>query len=178
VRSRGAAHELLARVALAHRSAELARHEAKLAQAADKSLPLPEYVDGRLLYDQGKFDEALASFEEAAAAVDGENVSIADLHFQTAETLVKLDRLDEAEAAFERELHDYPHNSRARSGLAILLHKMGRNDEAEQTLADMIRITPTPESYTMAAHLWTTFGNRRQANAVRVAARQALASPK
>ena len=38
------------------------------------------------------------------------------------------------------------------------------------TLADMLRITPVPEAYTLAARVWTMLGNRQQADAVRAEA--------
>jgi len=34
----------------------------------------------------------------------------------------------------------------------------------------MLRISPTPEAYSLAARLWTTFGNPSQAAAVRAEA--------
>ena len=37
----------------------------------------------------------------------------------------------------------------------------------------MLRITPTPDSYALAARLYTMFGNRKQAEAVRAEARRA-----
>jgi hypothetical protein len=37
----------------------------------------------------------------------------------------------------------------------------------------MIRITPTPDSYALAARLYTMFGDRQQAEAVRADARRA-----
>ncbi|HEV8348519.1 MAG TPA: hypothetical protein VGQ16_18210, partial [Vicinamibacterales bacterium] len=42
-------------------------------------------------------------------------------------------------------------------------------------IGDMLRVTPTPESYALAARLWTMFGNRQQADAVRAEARRAFA---
>ena len=39
----------------------------------------------------------------------------------------------------------------------------------------MLRITPTPDSYALAARLYTMFGNRKQAEAVKLEARRAFA---
>jgi hypothetical protein len=41
----------------------------------------------------------------------------------------------------------------------------------------MIRITPTPDAYALAARLWSMFGNPQQANAVRAEARRTFADP-
>ena len=68
-RSRASAHEVLARIALSKHDADTARDEAALARKADPASPLPEYVDARVLSDQGYYEEALGLFEQAAAAL-------------------------------------------------------------------------------------------------------------
>ena len=175
-RSRAAAHEMLARIALARHDADAARSEADLARQADPKLPLPAYIDGRLLYDQGKFADALPFFEQAVAVVQKPGASrIGELHYYYGDTLGRLERYPEAEKAFVAELRDFPQNIRARAGLAMLYQATGRPDEAASALGDMTRLTPTPESYALAARLWTMFGNRQQADAVRAEARRTFA---
>lgn len=66
-RAKASAHEMLARIALAKHDADAAREEAALAHTEDPALPLPAYVDARLLYEQGKYADALPGFEEAIA---------------------------------------------------------------------------------------------------------------
>jgi thioredoxin-like negative regulator of GroEL len=98
-----------------------------------------------------------------------------ELHFYAGDTLGRLERYPEAEAQFVEELRFFPQNTRARGGLAMLYQATGRPEEASRVLSDMIRITPTPESYALAARLWTMFGNRQQADAVRAEARRTFA---
>jgi len=177
-RSRESAHELLAKIALARRDADEARTEAELAYKADSRLPLPAYVDGRLRYDQGQFADALPLFEQALAEQQkAGNAPLAELHYYAGDTYGRLERYPEAEAQFLAELHDYPHNVRASAGLAMLYQATGRADASARALDDMMRLTPTPESYALAARLWTMFGNRQQADAVRAEARRAFAEP-
>jgi hypothetical protein len=57
----------------------------------------------------------------------------------------------------------------------MLYQADGRSDAASTAIADMMRVTPTPESYALAARLWTMFGNRQQADAIRAEARRAFA---
>src|SRR5262245_11688586 len=175
-RSRAAAHEMLARIALARHDAAAARTQAELARQSDPKLPLPPFVDGRLLYDQGKFAEALPFFEQALAGAQKPGASrIAELHYYAGDTLGRLERYPDAEKEFVAELRDYPQNIRARAGLAMLYQATARPDEAAAALGDMTRVTPTPESYALAARLWTMFGNRQQADAVRAEARRTFA---
>jgi arylsulfatase A-like enzyme/tetratricopeptide (TPR) repeat protein len=177
-RSRASAHELLARLALLRHDADTAREEAALAQKADRTLPMPAYVDGRLLYDQGKYDEALPLFEQAIAALKKPaTMQIAELHFYAADSLGRLERYPEAEKEFLEELRYFPQNIRARAGLAMLYQATGRSELAEKAIGDMIRTAPTSDAYALAARLWTMFGNPQQANAVRAEARRTFVGP-
>jgi arylsulfatase A-like enzyme/Flp pilus assembly protein TadD len=175
-RSRASAHEMLARIALAKHDADTARAEAATAHEDDPSLPLPDYIEGRILYDQGKYEDALPLFEKASADLKKPGAPpVAELHFYAADTLARLERYPEAETEFGQELRFFPQNTRARGGLAMLYQADGRPAEAEQALTDMLRIVPTPDSYALAARLFTMFGNRRQAEAVRADAKRVFA---
>jgi arylsulfatase A-like enzyme/Flp pilus assembly protein TadD len=177
-RSRASAHELLAKIALAAHDADVARSEADLARQADPTVPMPAYIEGRLLADQGQYAEALPFFQEAIAGLKKSGaLQMTELHFYTADALGRLERYPEAEKEFLEELRYFPQNTRARSGLAMLYEATGRADLAARVISDMIRITPTPDAYALAARLWSMFGNPQQANAVRAEARRAFADP-
>ena len=172
-RGRATAHEMLAKIALARRDAEAARAEAALARDADPPLPLPAYVEGRLLYDQGRYADAVPLFTDAAAALKKNGPQIFELHFHAADTLSRLGRYDEAQAEFLEELKSFPQNTRARAGLAMAYQANGQLDEAEAALQEMTRIVPTPESYALAARLYAALGNRRAAEEMRAEGRRA-----
>jgi tetratricopeptide (TPR) repeat protein len=153
---------------LAKRDAETAREEAALALKADPAFPMPQYVEARLLHEQGKYDEALTLFERAAAALEKPGASpIAELHFYLGDILIRQERTAEAEAALLEELRAFPQNLRARGALALLYHTGGRSDEASSAVSDLIRAIPTPDGYATAARLLTTFGDRKQAETIR-----------
>ncbi|PYR54275.1 MAG: hypothetical protein DMF91_27125 [Acidobacteria bacterium] len=174
--ARAAAHALLARIALARHDAEGAQQEAVLARQADSTVPMPAFVDGRLLYDEGKLEEALLLFEKGIAEIRKAHASpMPELHFYAADTLARLQRFPEAETHYVEELRAFPQDTRARAGLATLYQATDRPDEAGRVLSDLTRVTPTPESYALAARLWKTFGNRHQADAVRTEARRVFA---
>ncbi len=98
--------------------------------------------------------------------------------FYAGDTLTRLERFSEAEVEFEEQLRAVPHHARARAGLATVYVKTGRTDEAEQAAIDMIRLSPTPEAYALAARIWRALGKPRQADAIRAEARKAFASPR
>jgi len=172
-------HELLARIALARRDAEGARHEAELAVQADPNLPMTAFVEARLLYDHGRFAEALPLFEQALAALRKNSAAlIEDLSFYAGDTLSRLERFSEAEFEFDEQLRAVPQHARANAGLAMVYLKTGRTDEAEQTAVDMTRLSPTPDAYGLAAKVWTALGKPRQADALRLEARKTFGRPK
>jgi len=172
-RARGAAHALVARIALAQRDVNGARQQAVLAQRADPGLAMPAFIQGRILYDQGQYAEALPVFEEAIAAAAKPGATlIPELHFYAGETLVRLERHEAAEAAFINEIRRFPLSVRTRAALATLYHATGQLDAADTAITEMLSATPTPDAYTTAARLWTSFGQPRQAQAVRAEARR------
>jgi arylsulfatase A-like enzyme/Tfp pilus assembly protein PilF len=171
-RARASAHEMLAKIALARHDTDAAREEAGLARDADPTLPLPIYIDARLLYDQGKYADALPLFEAAIAELKKSTLQITELHFYAADTLGRLERYGEAEAEFLEELKYFPQNTRARAGLAMVYQATEQPEAASRVVADMTRITPTPDSFALAARLYTMFGDRKQAEAVRADARR------
>ncbi len=177
-RARASAHEMLAKIALARHDIEAAREEAARAREEDPTLPLPIYIEARLLYDQGKYADALPLFEQAIAELKKSgSLQITELHFYAGDTLGRLERYVEAEAEFIEELKYFPQNTRARGGLAMLYQASGQPDAAARVLTEMLRVSPTPESYALAARLFTMFGNRHQAEVVRAEARRAFANP-
>jgi tetratricopeptide (TPR) repeat protein len=177
-RLRGSAHELLATIALARRDPPAAQAEAELARQAEPARPVTTYFEARLLLDQHRYDEALPLFEQASAELNrSHGRPIAELHVSAAETLVRLERPEEAEHELLEELRYFPLNTRARAELATCYHTIGRADEAAQTLEDLVRIVPTPDTYGLAARLWTTFGNHGRAAALRAEAARVFGPP-
>jgi len=175
-RARSAAYELLSRIALAQHESEAARAAAEKAEAADPTMPLSAFVEGRIAYDQGRYDEAMPAFEQAIGELRTPGARPApELYYYAGDTLSRLERYHDAEVAFDEELKVYPLNTRARAGLAAVYQATGRSEEARRTLHDMVRLTPTADAYALAARLFTTFGNRQEADAIRAEARRTLA---
>ena len=59
------AQEMLARIALAQHDADGARRIAAAASQTEPTFPLLPFVEARLLYDQGKYTDALPLFEQS-----------------------------------------------------------------------------------------------------------------
>ena len=166
-----AAHAMAARVALAQKDAEAATRHAAAAEKAEPALPMQNYVRGRLLFDEGKFDDALGPFEDAANAMRKSGAALADLHLYLGETLTRLERPSDAEPEFREELRAFPHNLQAYASLAMLYRANDRDADVEDVLDELVESTSTPEGYAMAARLWTALGERSRAEALRSDAR-------
>ena len=162
------AHEVLAKIALARRDPQAARREAALAQQADSTLPMPHYVEGLLLYNENRHAEALGPLLRAREALRGRTVQMNDLNYYIGDSLARLERYREAEPYLLDEVRLFPHNTRARAGLAMLYRAMGRNAESERAIEEMLRISPTPEAKVVAAQLWTMFGEPEKAQRVKI----------
>jgi tetratricopeptide (TPR) repeat protein len=169
--TRAAAHQLAARIALARNDVNSATEHAKAAQEADPTLPIEQFVRGRLLYEEGKYEEAAKAFQEAAAAAKTHKRSIPDLYLYLGESLAHLDRFSDAEAQYREELRAFPRNVQVYSRLAMLYAATNREGAVEDVLNELVAATPTPESYAVAARLWTIVGNRSRAEALRSDAR-------
>lgn len=166
-----AAHEMAARVALASGDKEAATQHAAAAHEADSSIPVQQFVQGRLLYEEGKYEESATTFQEAARALSERDRSLADLHLYLGESLARLDKYDEAESQFREELRDFPRSMQAYTSLAMLYRASNRDAAVEDVLNELVASTPTPEGYGVAARLWTILGDPSRAEALRSDAR-------
>jgi tetratricopeptide (TPR) repeat protein len=162
------AHEILAKIALARHDKDGALNEARLAQAADRTLPMPLYIQGLLLYNQGQYAAALTPLMQARDSMRGRTLQMNDLNYYIGDSLARLDRLGEAEPFLLEEIRVFPHNTRARSGLAMLYRAMGRTADSDRAIEDMLRASPTPETRATAAKLWTMFGEPAKAQRVKI----------
>lgn len=176
-KAQAGAYELLAKIALKRKDRTAAERYAVLAQKADPSLPMPIYVQGLIRHAEGRYAEALPYFEEALRQSNARTITMTELHFHTGDTLARLGRNAEAETQFRAEIALFPQNLRARASLAMLLRSIGRDADADQAIADLIRAAPTPEGFGLAEQLWRMFGEPERAMAVRAAAQRLKAAP-
>jgi tetratricopeptide (TPR) repeat protein len=170
-RARVAAYETAARVALARDEWQQAETYAEAGQREDPGVPLVPFVRGRVLHGEGRFEDALTLFEEAAAATVEHGRALKELHWYLGDTLARLDRHAEAETQFREELRAFPRNIRAYSSLAMLYRASNRPEGIGEILEALIAAAPTPEGYDTAARLWTIAGVPDRAAALRADAR-------
>jgi arylsulfatase A-like enzyme/Flp pilus assembly protein TadD len=161
------AHHTLANIAMRQGKFDEAIRHADAAAAADPSLPAPQLIRGLIAHRQQKFAEALPLFMQARDAYARRTLQTNDLNFYIGDTLAQLERYPEAEKFFLEEIRLYPQNIQARSALAMLYQAMGRGDDAERTIEEMMRASPTTNTLDRAESLWRMFGRNDKAAEVR-----------
>ncbi|MEQ1758333.1 MAG: sulfatase-like hydrolase/transferase [Vicinamibacterales bacterium] len=159
-------------VALAAKNAEAAAMHVAEIERVDSTLPLGDYVEGRVAFDEGRFDDAVAALQNAARALQSRSSVVPDLQLVLGDALVQLDRNTEAEAAYRQELQTFPASVRAYASLATMYHASDRDEAMSQTLDALIEAIPTAEGYAAAVRVWTAAGNRARANELRTEARR------
>lgn len=164
------AHEWLARIAVATHDPGAALVHAQHLLDVDPASAVPAAIEGRLLFERGRYDEALDWLDKAAAQAD-RNPPVLELHLWRAEALLKLERQEEAEDALLTERRLFPESTRPYATLATLYHAQAREGEIAPLLSEMTQRLGTPDAFDTAARLWMSFGDRARADEARAEAR-------
>ena len=165
------AHQALALIEVARKHDAEALREADLAAKAEPGLPMPAFIRGTIAYNNGQYDQALASLLEARQGYAQRSGQARDLYFMIGDALARLERYQEAEPYLKEEIRLYPSHVRARAGLAMLYQAMGRTAEAESILDNLVRDVPSRDASDTAARVWRMFGRPDKAAAVGASSR-------
>jgi arylsulfatase A-like enzyme/tetratricopeptide (TPR) repeat protein len=159
------AHLLLAAVAAERGDWAGAEREGRLALDNEQRPRVPALVLlAKVLVQQGRLEEALATADRAAARVREEGApGVATLASTRGDILARMGRKEEAEAAFREEIRTFPATTDAYTRLAILLASERRFSEIEPTLEAMVQASPRPVTYGLAAQAMADLGNTERA---------------
>jgi tetratricopeptide (TPR) repeat protein len=154
-----------------------AEAEARLALDREDRPRVPALILlARVLVEQGRLPEALAMTDRAAARISEDGAApVPTLASTRGDILGRMGRLPEAEAAFRREIERFPTTRDAYVRLSFLLASQRRFNEIAPTLEAMIRASPMPATYIMAAEAMAQMGNEEAARAYRRRAEQQAA---
>jgi tetratricopeptide (TPR) repeat protein len=166
-RWRAKAHQTLAMIALARHDAATARAEAQRATDINPTQPVREYVDGLVEYNAGRYDAAVPLLQRALTANASSAIQLPDLRYYLGDALARSGKYAEAEPVLIEEVRLFPYDLRARAALAMLYRATGHNEASDRAVDSIIRVSPTPEGYALAAKLWTMFGETRKAEEIK-----------
>ena len=73
------------------------------------------------------------------------------LDFLRGDIYARMDRPADAEAAYRREIANFPENTQAYANLAIVYFIQGRSADVDRVLAEMVKANPHPGARALAA---------------------------
>ena len=173
----GKAHELLARIALARGDLPAAEEEARAAAGSRNPQPSAVLIMADVKLREGKPADALEVVGRAEKFMQELRLpAVYDLDFLRGDALARLNRMDEAEAAFRREIAAFPAHSQAYANLAVIRFLRGDRAGVERLLEQMTAAAPSARTYLLAATTCDSLGEKGAAEAWRRRA-QAAAVP-
>ncbi len=162
------AHTLLSRVALAKGDFATAEREAREAAAGRDPEPSAILLLAEVKLKAGRAAEGLADVERAAARAKGLRLSsVYNLEFLRGDALARMNRLDEAEAAFRAEIAAFPSNTQPFTSVAVLRFMRGDRPAVDRVLEEMYRAAPSPRTALLAASTLDSLGEKGKAAAWR-----------
>jgi tetratricopeptide (TPR) repeat protein len=139
-----ATHVTLAHVLFVAKDLDGAEREARAALRGNESRRLPKVVLALVRKALGDLGGALEILDSVRG---GEGVPpMSGVEFQRGDILFRMGRYPDAEAAFRREIHDFPASLVAWRALAALLHDEGRPEESMRVLDEMARSSTNPRA--------------------------------
>ena len=158
------ANELLARVALEEGRFDAAEEHVRSALQRGDSQPATLLLLADVERAAGKLERALRTVQEAerrAAELGVGRLQGAD--YLRGDLLARLDRPEEAVAAYRREIAAFPRHLQAYANLAVILMIQGRGAEANELLEQMARSNPHRGAFLLAAKTLEAFEDRQGA---------------
>jgi tetratricopeptide (TPR) repeat protein len=152
------ANELLARIALEEGRFDAAEEHVRSALQYGDSQPATLLLLADVERTAGRLGQALKTVQEAerrAAELGVGRLQGAD--YLRGDVLARLDRPEEAAAAYRREIAAFPQHLQAYANLAVILMIQGRSTEANELLEQMARSNPHRGAFLLAAKTLEAF---------------------
>jgi len=158
------AHELLARVALARGDFASAAEQAQAAVSGRNPQPSATLIVAEVRLRVGDPGQALEIVNQAEArARELKQPQVFNLEFLRADALARLNRPDEAAAAYGREIGAFPGHAQAYANLAVIYFIRGDRAGVDRLMAEMARANPSRRSYLLAAATYEAFRQNEKA---------------
>lgn len=146
-------HMLRARVAFARQDWTSAEREARAAMAEPVGATAASVLLARILAQQGNLEAGLTLVESIDRDAREKGLGpVESLEYARGDLLARMNRLDEAEAAFRREIALFPYDRLAYSALAILYRMRGDTANMRRVIGEMAKASPSKATYQFAAH--------------------------
>lgn len=158
------AHRLLAQIYLERKDYAKARAEANLTADDKNDAPALLMLLGRIDVQEGKVEEGLKSFSQAAAQIEsGHRRPLPKLNYFMGDAYARIGRSDDAERAFQTEIKLFPADPQSYKNLILLYAAEGKNREATELIFSLEKASPSPLSYVAIAETLNVIGDRNGA---------------
>ena len=158
------AHEQIARAYMELQQFGDAEQHARAAIRGGDRQPTSILLLAEVQRAAGNLQGALATIDEAERrANDLEVRHLYGADYLRGDILARLDRPDDAIAAYRREIANSPDHLRSYSNLAVIYLIEGRRADADRTLEEMARANPHRGAYLLAAKTLDAFDDRKGA---------------
>jgi arylsulfatase A-like enzyme/Tfp pilus assembly protein PilF len=157
-------HLLLARIALARKDFARAEREAAEAAKDNASRMTADLLLAQAYAQQDKAQQAAQILQRVEAQIAAEGMEpVESLDFVRGDVLARMERYDEAVAAFRREIARFPQSLQTYANLYLVLMVMNRPQDADAVLESMVKANPDRSSYLFAARTVEALGDSRGA---------------
>lgn len=158
------AHTLRARIAAARGDYRTAVSEATLAVGDHDPQPAVMLVLAEMKRSAGDLRGAYETLDAAGKRAKELGIDhLFKLDYVRGDVLARMDRPDEAVAAYQREIANFPGDTQAYANLAIIYFLEEQPAAMNQVLDQMAKANPHPGAYALAAHTLETLGETRGA---------------
>ncbi|HVF61245.1 MAG TPA: sulfatase-like hydrolase/transferase [Thermoanaerobaculia bacterium] len=151
-------NELLARVALEERRFDAAEEHVRSALRHGDRQPATLLLLADVQRTAGRLDAALRTVQQAERRAEELGVRrLQGADYLRGDLLARLDRPEEAAAAYRREIASFPQHLQAYANLAVILMIQGRSAEAHALIEQMARHNPHRGAFLLAAKTLAAF---------------------
>ncbi|HUP47958.1 MAG TPA: sulfatase-like hydrolase/transferase [Thermoanaerobaculia bacterium] len=158
--NRGAMYVLLARIELARKNYGAAEAQARAAANDPSYRVAGQLILAQVLAQQERPMEALPIVEQAGLEIEQEGLAPFDSYeLIRGDVLARLERYEEAIAAFRREIEHFPANRQAYANLYLVYMVLDRPAEARRALEAMVSANPDRRAILFAARTAETLGD-------------------
>ncbi|MEO6487056.1 MAG: tetratricopeptide repeat protein, partial [Thermoanaerobaculia bacterium] len=155
-----AMHLVLSRVALAKKDFARAESEARAAAADPNDRNAAELLIAQALSQQGKAQEAYALVQQVGVRLSQEGGGAMErFDYVRGDALARMERYDEAMAAFRREIANFPDYRQTYANLYLIYVVLNRRAEANAVLEEMVRAGPGKQTMLFAARTVGALGD-------------------
>jgi tetratricopeptide (TPR) repeat protein len=170
----GSAHMILGRAALAQGQFDEAEGHAQVAMRFfNYSAPAKVLLAQTYAKRGGRFAEALSLIDEARGELERDHLPMVPLlFFVRGDVLARMNRPQEAKAAFEDEIRLFPYDREAYASLAVVDLLTGDRTAADRTMQRLVTAAPGPAAWLLAVRTFRELGDERLAHEWELRARR------